>query len=140
MKKHRMKWLWILAGTVLGLASMATSQPAPPTARAELRNAAGEIVGQAVLSMESEAVVITLEAQKLPPGPHGFHIHEVGKCEAPEFTTAGGHFNPEGTKHGLRNPGGPHAGDLPNLVVGPDGLVRIRVMAPRVTLAAGPNS
>jgi superoxide dismutase, Cu-Zn family len=135
-----MKWIWILAGTVLGLASVAKSQSVSLTARAELRNAAGEIVGQATLSMEAEAVVITLEAQKLPPGPHGFHIHEVGKCEAPEFTTAGGHFNPEGKKHGLRSPGGPHAGDLPNLVVGPDGLVRIRVMAPQVALAAGPNS
>jgi superoxide dismutase, Cu-Zn family len=140
MKKHRMKGLWLVAGTVLGLASVAKGQPAPPTARAELRNTAGEIIGQATLSMEAEAVVITLEAQKLPPGPHGFHIHEVGTCEAPEFTTAGGHFNPAGKQHGLRNPGGPHAGDLPNLVVGPDGLVRIRVMAPRVTLAAGPNS
>ena len=82
MKKHCMKWIWILAGTVLGFASVAKSQPAPPTARAELRNAGGEIVGQTTLSIEAEAVVITLEAQKLPPGPHGFHIHEVGKCEA----------------------------------------------------------
>src|SRR4029450_12762246 len=79
MKKHRMKWIWISAGTVLGLASVVKSQPASPTARAELRNAQGEIVGRATLSTEAEAVVITLEPQKLPPGPHGFHIHEVGK-------------------------------------------------------------
>jgi superoxide dismutase, Cu-Zn family len=135
-----MKRTWILSGIVLGFASVATGQTATPTARAVLRNAQGEVVGRATLSAEAQGVAIALEAEKLPPGPHGFHIHEVGKCDPPEFTTAGGHFNPEGKKHGLRNPEGPHAGDLPNLTVGPDGRVTVRVMAPRVTLGAGSNS
>ena len=63
---------------------------------------------------------IAISVSKLSPGQHGLHIHAVGKCEGPDFKSAGGHLNPEGKKHGLQSPEGPHAGDLPNLTVGPD--------------------
>ena len=89
---------------------------------------------------EAQRVKIALEVEKLPPGPHGFHIHAVGRCDPPDFASAGAHFNPEGKKHGLKNPEGPHAGDLSNLVVGPDGTAKATASAPRVTLGAGPNS
>ncbi|RBN36032.1 superoxide dismutase, partial [Priestia megaterium] len=68
-------------------------------------------------------VQIKLTAQGLSPGRHGFHIHEIGKCEVPDFKTAGAHFNPFKREHGFKNTKGPHAGDLPNLEVAPNGKV-----------------
>lgn len=109
-------------------------------AKAELINAQGEKIGMAILTEEAKGVKIKLTASKLPPGVHGFHIHAVGKCDAPEFASAGAHFNPEGKKHGLQNPEGPHAGDLPNITVKQDGTVEVEVVAPSVTLGEGKNS
>ena len=69
------------------------------------------------------------------------HIHAVGKCTPPDFTSAGSHFNPEGKHHGLENPQGSHAGDLPNLVMGPDGMATAEILATQVSLAStGANS
>jgi Cu-Zn family superoxide dismutase len=83
-------------------------------------------------------VVVT--GYRLPPGTHGLHFHEVGMCQPPDFASAGGHFNPTGKKHGRLNPGGPHAGDLPNLVVAPSGEAGIDIVTKAVTLAPGPTS
>jgi superoxide dismutase, Cu-Zn family len=135
-----MKWVVYLVPMALLVGGVAYSRTASQTARAELRNAQGEVVGRATLTPEAPGVRVDLEVEKLPPGAHGFHIHEVGRCDPPDFMSAGGHFNPEGRKHGLKNPEGPHAGDLPNVVVGADGSARARIMAPRVTLGAGSNS
>ena len=110
------------------------------TATAELRNVNGQPVGTAVLSQVGDVVRIVLEAQGLPPGTKGVHIHEVGSCEGPTFTSAGGHFNPVGKQHGLLNPQGPHAGDLANIVIGPDGKGRLETSASLVTLGSGTNS
>jgi Cu-Zn family superoxide dismutase len=68
------------------------------------------------------------------------HIHATAKCEAPAFTTAGGHFNPDQKHHGLKNPEGPHAGDMPNFTVKPNGTAKVTVEDPRVTLGGGNNS
>ena len=68
---------------------------------------------------------ITATAAGLPPGPHGFHVHTTGKCDAPGFTTAGGHLNPMGKMHGTDNPMGSHLGDLPNLIVRADGTASL---------------
>ena len=99
------------------------------TARAELKDAQGKVVGRATLSDASGGVKITLTATGLKPGAHGFHIHAVGKCEPPAFTSAGGHFNPQNKKHGRKNPEGAHAGDLPNLTVGANGTGSINTTA-----------
>ncbi|HEX8393440.1 MAG TPA: superoxide dismutase family protein [Longimicrobium sp.] len=82
-----------------------------------LRDAAGRTVGTALLRPGKNGVDVTLSVNGLPPGTHGVHFHETGRCDAPDFASAGGHFNPNQKQHGAQNPAGPHAGDLPNLTV-----------------------
>jgi superoxide dismutase, Cu-Zn family len=93
-------------------------------AQADLRNAAGEKVGTAVAEEVDGAIRVIVEAHGLPKGPHGTHVHAVGKCDAPDFASAGPHWNPTAHQHGKENPMGPHAGDMPNLSVGEDGADR----------------
>ncbi|MFB6366464.1 superoxide dismutase family protein [Paenibacillus elgii] len=103
----------------------------------------GTTIGTAKLTPAGSGggVRIELEAASLSPGPHGFHVHETGKCEAPDFTSAGAHFNPEARKHGLNNPEGPHTGDLPNLEADQQGKVKADFVAKQLTLEPGqPNS
>ncbi len=110
------------------------------TATAELINAQGQSIGTAALMETSSGVRIVARFSKLPPGIHAFHIHGTGQCHGPDFATAGAHFNPFGKKHGLRNKDGPHAGDLPNITVLPDGSADVDVVAALVTLRSGANS
>ena len=99
-----------------------TGGPNPkPFASGTFRNAAGDRVGLATLTDSAGTVRLGVSASQLSPGPHGLHFHAQGTCTPPDFTSAGSHFNPDGRKHGRLNPEGPHLGDLPNLLAGPDG-------------------
>lgn len=113
---------------------------AQTTAHANIVNAAGEKIGTATFSQSPNGVQINVEVSQLPPGTHGIHIHAVGKCEGPGFTTAGGHFNPANKKHGKDNPAGPHNGDLLNLTVGSDGRASANLLDANVSLSSGANS
>jgi Cu-Zn family superoxide dismutase len=111
-----------------------------PSAGATLRDSSGHVVGSAVLLQHSDGVRILLDLKGAPPGTKAVHIHEVGRCEAPSFDSAGAHFNPKKAEHGSENPRGPHAGDLPNITVEATGHGHLEVTDPRVSLEPGSAS
>ena len=125
---------------VLLIATSALGQGSPSSAHADFLNAQGQKIGTAVLTQASHGVKIDVNVAQLPPGTHGFHIHTVGKCEAPDFKSAGGHFNPGGKQHGKDNPNGAHAGDLTNFEVGADGPAKFSTVNTEITLDEGANS
>ena len=93
-------------------------------AQADIRNPAGEKIGTAVAEEVDGAIRVMIEAGNIPEGEHGTHIHTVGKCEGPDYASAGAHWNPTAHQHGRENPAGPHAGDMPNLNIGANGRDR----------------
>jgi len=92
----------------------AEQKDAPVTATAKLMRGDAE-VGQISLTRQGENVAMSLKVEGLETGPYGIHLHETGKCDGPDYKSAGGHWNPAGKQHGLENSEGAHAGDLPNL-------------------------
>ena len=98
-------------------------------ARTVLLNAAGDTVGTVTFAQEPGQVRVTVSARGLTPGFHGFHLHDVALCEAPGFTSAGGHYNPDGDAHGG------HSGDNPTLLVKDDGTVEESFTTDHYTVA-----
>nr|WP_235794738.1 superoxide dismutase family protein [Virgibacillus sp. NKC19-16] len=106
----------------------------------EMHNASGDMIGTATLSEQSDGVQVELSLEGLEPGFHGIHVHENPTCEAPDFESAGNHFNPEGNEHGLMHPEGSHLGDLPNIEADGGGLVEVELMLASATLVDGQMS
>ncbi|WP_432361904.1 superoxide dismutase family protein [Sporosarcina sp. UB5] len=102
-----------------------------------LLNTEGKKIGEVTMVQELEGVLINVQAENLPPGSLGIHIHEKGVCKPPEFTSAGAHFNPTGKEHGFDNPKGFHLGDLPNIEVDKDGKVSMRLTTSEISLKKG---
>jgi Cu-Zn family superoxide dismutase len=132
----------MLAGAaVLALAGCSAAGQITDTRTVTLRDADGETVGTAVLTPATDGVQVVLSVNGLPAGTHGVHVHMTGQCDPPEFTTAGGHFNPTSRQHGFENPNGAHAGDLPNMTVDANGRGSLSGVARGVTLdGSGENS
>ena len=126
-----------VAGVLMaGMSLLSGTVEGQPKASADIKDAAGQTVGEAILEQRDDAVQISATFNDLPSGPHAFHIHEVGTC-APPFESAGGHFNPTGRQHGKDNPSGSHAGDLPNLEVPENRRVKVQVTVKNISLDGG---
>lgn len=124
------------AASALAVALLPFAASAADVAVAELEAPDGTDMGTVTLTEGPNGVLVRLRATNLALGEHGFHIHETGAC-APDFGAAGGHFDPAGKGHGLMNPDGPHAGDLPNIHAGATGSASADVFTDAVTLAEG---
>ena len=123
----------ILGATMSGGALASSAQHASGT----FVDSTGATIGWAQLIEDASGIVhVNIHVAGLTPGLHGIHIHAIGAC-SPTFAAAGGHYNPLGLQHGLDNPSGPHAGDLPNLVVNADGVGHLNATTDRVTLSPG---
>jgi superoxide dismutase, Cu-Zn family len=131
----------VAASALLG-ASVLASAAGPKAAQADLVNAQGTKIGIAKITSAANGVKVSVQVSQLTPGEHGIHIHNVGKCDGPAFATAGGHFNPTGAHHGIKNAQEPrpHLGDLQNLKVGENGKASARFMISGATLGDGQNS
>jgi Cu-Zn family superoxide dismutase len=127
------------AAALLAAAVSMPAHAAGEMANAQLKDTSGKAIGDVDLVQTPAGVLIKLQIKGVPPGEHAFHIHAVGKCEAP-FESAGPHFNPTHHKHGILSGEG-HAGDMPNLHVPQSGDLAVELVNPAVTLEQGkPNS
>jgi Cu-Zn family superoxide dismutase len=106
----------------------------------QLKDAQGKVVGAAILWESAPGIGMEVNIDSLPPGEHAIHFHQNAKCDAPDFKSAGGHFNPDGKKHGLENPEGHHAGDNPNFTVAADGKAHFKIEDKDVTLGDDSHS
>jgi superoxide dismutase, Cu-Zn family len=128
-----------LAG-ILFLLIYTANAGAQNQARADIKDAEGKSIGSGSLRETKDGAVMTVNVKGLPQGLHAVHVHSVGKCEGPAFTSAGPHFNPMNKNHGLKNAAGPHAGDLPDMYVEKNGTGRYEVLIDSMTLGAGQTS
>ena len=131
--------LILVALSLAGCAGLGM-QSSDNAAVADVKNAAGQPVGTARFTQAGSVVRILVDAKGLPPGPYAVHVHAVGKCDPPDFASAGPHFNPLNKQHGALDPQGSHAGDLPNITVAPDGTGRMETTTEQLSLGSGPSS
>jgi Cu-Zn family superoxide dismutase len=132
---------WIPLGVLLTAAACShNTVTESPAAIATLRDASGRDVGSAEFRSASQGLAVRIRVSGLSAGSHGVHIHTTGTCDpgtTAAFSSAGGHFNPTSKQHGRLNPAGPHAGDLPNIVVDASGNGTLETTAESLTLTDG---
>src|SRR6266403_1878063 len=135
-----MKNALIVAGALLACVTIPVRPCAAKPVVVDIKNAAGQSIGTATLTDAAPGVRIKLDIRSLPPGEHSIHIHQLPKCEPPDFKSAGPHFS--GAAGGHEHSAGAPAGDIPNfaLVVAADGTAHVAVVAPKVTLGSGDHS
>lgn len=122
--------------TVLFVAGCATGGN-PKKLNVDVVNPDGDSLGVVTMEEGASGVDMTFDLEGLPPGEHAVHFHEKGSCEGSDFESASNHFNPDDKSHGLLNPEGAHAGDLPNVIADDQGVVNVELTAPQATLAEG---
>jgi Cu-Zn family superoxide dismutase len=131
---------WYLLAALGAIAACSGhSKPArvvPSAANTTLIDAQGRRLGTAAVVPSKSGGLLVLKLKGLPPGEHGLHLHATGACDPPGFTSAGPHYNPANRKHGAKNPQGPHAGDLPNVVVRPDSSIDTTLAIPSAAVSA----
>ena len=123
---------------LIALATMlAACSTVEPTGGAPmpLLDASGQTIGSVRAWETAGGVSFRVNATGLPHGLHGIHVHAVGRCDPPDFASAGPHWNPAAKKHGLNNPAGSHAGDLPNVEVAANGALGATVTLAGATMA-----
>ena len=141
--KQKLIAVTLLSAMLLVAGCGKTSQKVPVSGEqreaivSPLLNTEGKEIGEVTLVQETEGVMINVQAEDLPPGTHGIHIHETGVCTPPDFNSAGEHFNPTGKEHGFDNPKGFHLGDLPNIEVAEDGKVSMKMTTGEISLKKG---
>ena len=145
MKLVARKLPLLIAAICFAVVSGTSAQENKPKAASkpvtsEFKNSEGQTVGTATLSEAPHGVKIKLDIKGLPAGDHSIHIHQVAKCEAPDFKSAGPHFNPANQMN--HDHGSAPAGDIPDfmLIVAADGSAHVSVVAPNVTMGDAPNS
>jgi Cu-Zn family superoxide dismutase len=133
-----MKKLLLFSISLLLLASCA-SMATGPSATATLISTSGSTATGTVnlAQLADGSVEVTASLRGVPPGVHGFHIHEKGDC-GDNGNAAGGHYNPSGTPHGAPNADPHHAGDFGNVTADADGNVNTRFVTRSITVSAGP--
>ncbi len=136
----------ILAGLIASLAACSGGgagsdlEPAESIARASLMGADQKQYGEVIIGEGDGGLIVQIKAEGLSPGPRGVHIHETGKCDGPDFKSAGGHWNPTEKEHGFDNPKGAHLGDFFNLEIGEDGTGSVEAKIDGANLKEGPNA
>ncbi|MCJ8518722.1 Cu-Zn family superoxide dismutase [Pseudorhizobium tarimense] len=131
----------VLSAAMISPALAQDATTSPEVGRATFIDPEGNSIGTATVKATPNGLLIKAKVANLPAGPHGFHIHETGECNAEGgFQSAGGHFAPAGNEHGFMVDGGPHAGDFPNQTVMEDGTMVVEVFNKDLTLSEGENA
>ncbi len=126
--------------SVLPVVLVAFALPSMAKTRVEMKDAQGKAIGTVIVWQQGPGVALQINLHGLPPGEHAIHFHTNAKCDAPDFKSAGAHFNPENKKHGLENPEGHHAGDMVNFTVDAKGRAKAKLEDKDASLLEGNHS